>query len=141
MSDEAIKVWCVDQEYWYIRRFRCACGGEYERISQALLRGPTGDADLLETQCKKCGNKRDFLFDISEFMGAGLSAKKADILKECCQGTSISEAYKIANQLYLSPMSVAIMFLLKLAEAKDTLSIEYLSEAVEFAMQQAKAGD
>jgi len=76
MSGGAIKVWCVDQEYWYIRRLRCECGGTFERTKQTLLRGPDGDADLLETMCKKCGSQRDILFDISEFMGSDHSAKK-----------------------------------------------------------------
>lgn len=62
------------------------------------------------------------------------------MIKKCSQGVSISEAFTIADQLFLSPMSATIMFLLKLAKSKDALAIEYLSEAVEFAKQQMESG-
>ena len=137
MTDMPIKVGCVDQEYWYIRKQRCPCGGELKGTKQSLLDGPLGAADLLETTCVNCGQQREFLFDISGFMGKSLSSQKGELMQKCCQGMTVQEAVTFVDQLYISPMAATIMYLMKIAKEKDRLALDYVSEAIEFAKKQA----
>ncbi len=59
----------VAQEYAYIRRQRCPCGGRWRPVSQSLLEKGEDHFDLIKTRCENCGLEAEFLFDISSFFG------------------------------------------------------------------------
>jgi len=65
--DAAIAAHSVAEEYAHIARQRCACGGSLRFVKQALLRKDERYFDLVETRCRRCGAKKEFLFDISSF--------------------------------------------------------------------------
>lgn len=65
----AIKVNSVAEEYAYLSRQRCICGGRYERGPQALRQIGGKMFDEISVSCAECGNERSFLFDINSFFG------------------------------------------------------------------------
>jgi hypothetical protein len=69
---EAIKVGSVAEEYAFLSRQRCACGGNYKKEVQALLENNGLSYDRLDVSCSQCGKARSFLFDINSFHGKGL---------------------------------------------------------------------
>jgi hypothetical protein len=66
---KAIKVNSVLEEYTYLARQRCACGGHYNRNAQGLLNIKGLWYDQLSVSCSACGNEQQFLFDINSFYG------------------------------------------------------------------------
>jgi len=66
---KAIKVSSIPEEYAYLARQRCSCGGRYDRNAQGLLRIKGLMYDQLSVSCSECGNERQFLFDINSFYG------------------------------------------------------------------------
>lgn len=75
--DEAIDVDSVAEEYEFISRQCCRCGGEFQLKRQRLLAHKDRHYDLIETQCEACHEPRDFLFDINSFFGqnSGLTGR------------------------------------------------------------------
>jgi hypothetical protein len=67
--EKAIKVDSVAQEYLYVARQGCSCGGRLRPTGQALLEYKGRRYDLLKTQCQACGSHGEFLFDINSFFG------------------------------------------------------------------------
>ena len=66
--DHAVKVDSVDTEYRYVAEQRCGeCRGPLKHDGQALYRHSGKSYDVLHTICSKCGQERDFTFDISSF--------------------------------------------------------------------------
>ncbi len=65
----ALKVNGIPQEYEHIGLQRCACGGRWRPVSQALLQDGDRHFDLIRARCQKCGLETEFLFDISSFFG------------------------------------------------------------------------
>ena len=66
---EAIKVGSVAEEYAFLSRQRCVCGGNYKKEVQALLENNGLSYDRLDVSCLQCGKRRSFLFDINSFHG------------------------------------------------------------------------
>lgn len=64
-SQKPIFVHSVEEEYEYIKSYRCSCGGNYEFDSIDLIPGPR---DRMFTLCQSCKKKKVFTFDISYFM-------------------------------------------------------------------------
>ena len=56
----------VVEEYEYISKQHCKCGGCFERTAQAFFPVPV-EHDILTVKCMKCGFEMDFVFDISSF--------------------------------------------------------------------------
>ncbi len=67
--EKAIKVDSVAQEYLYVSRLGCSCGGQLRSTGQTLLEHKGRHYDLLKTRCQACGNHTEFLFYISSFFG------------------------------------------------------------------------
>lgn len=57
----------VGEEYAYIRRVRCACGGSFKVEMQGLGEENGRPCDTLSAKCTSCGKARSFKFDISRF--------------------------------------------------------------------------
>ena len=68
---QAIKVNGIPEEYAYLAKQRCACGGSLTREAQALLELGGKKYDQLTARCEKCGQEQRFLFDINSFFGKG----------------------------------------------------------------------
>lgn len=66
---QVIKVGSLPEEYAYLAKQRCACGGTFTREAQALLEIGGKKCDQLSVRCQKCGTEKRFLFDISSFFG------------------------------------------------------------------------
>ena len=71
VTEEGPKMLSVDsihEEYEYIAKQRCECGGTYQVNKQTLLKSvPNGKHfDSLRARCVKCGAVRSFAFDVSE---------------------------------------------------------------------------
>jgi len=68
-SGAATKVNSISEEYDHIGAQRCACGGRWRSVSQALLQDGDRHFDMIKAVCQKCGLETEFLFDISSFFG------------------------------------------------------------------------
>ena len=69
---EAIEVGSVAEEYLFLHRQRCACGGRFRPLQQMLIQKPGGRAyDRLRVRCILCGAEREYLFDVAKFYGRG----------------------------------------------------------------------
>jgi hypothetical protein len=67
---QAIKVGSVGEEYAFIQRQRCSCGGAYKPDAQAVVEVGSLHYDKLDVSCKQCGSRRSHMFDINAFFGA-----------------------------------------------------------------------
>ena len=65
MSDRLIKVHDISQEYWFMRRTACSCGGRLEKTAQMLQVHEGIPVDRVMARCDACGEMREHLFDIS----------------------------------------------------------------------------
>ena len=137
MKELSIRVGCVGQEYWHIRRQTCDCGGRFERtgmVSQKVdVKGISGPWDVMETSCVNCGKQRIFEFDISLFYGPKLTEMRTELLEKYCQGLPLEEALRAVDNATASPMEKTLLYLTRLAETNDTLALDYLSDAIECA--------
>ena len=68
--EHAIPVNSVPEEYEYLRRQRCTCGGAFKFAGQALYEHQGRSFDVLHVRCEKCGAARDYTFDINSFYGS-----------------------------------------------------------------------
>lgn len=133
MMGPAMKVYCVAQEYWFIRRNHCSCGGTFDTVTQFLGSGAEGPVDVIETCCKSCGAERTFIFDISEFYTAFHDSMRLAKLASKLKDEHLREKL---SKCIGTPMEVTLRFIAALAEAKDGLAIEYLEDVIRFAKQQ-----
>ncbi len=66
----AIRVSSIKEEYVYLRRNPCFCGGAYRPTMQSLVNGENGTHyDVIGAQCMSCKRERAFVFDINSFYG------------------------------------------------------------------------
>ena len=66
----ASKVASIAEEYQHLRQQRCACGGRYRLVRQALVEDAAGRPyDRLFARCQSCGQPLELLFDVSAFYG------------------------------------------------------------------------
>ncbi len=128
MPDQVIKAHSIHQEYWYIARTRCSCGGAFESIMQCLGHGPSGPADVHEIRCKSCGAQRSITFDISEFFGSAHSNLMA--LSEFAGGLSDERLRDKLRRMIGPPMETTLRFVLEMAETGDRPGLEYLEETI-----------
>ena len=64
----AVKVDSSAREHAYVADQLCpSCGGRLEERDQALMQHDRKSYDVLHVACKRCGEERDFTFDISSF--------------------------------------------------------------------------
>lgn len=71
--DGAITVNSILEEYEYLRKQKCKCGGNLERKMQSLMFNEDNiPFDLLTCECSKCEEKEEFYFNISSFFGKNI---------------------------------------------------------------------
>ena len=63
----AVKVGSVREEYEFLSRQRCPCGGSYRKESQELLERGEMHYDRLRVTCSQCGKSKSFVFDVNSF--------------------------------------------------------------------------
>lgn len=79
-----IPVSSVDEEYEFVARQRCECGGEFKVTLQTLLEREDsegrheGKVDLLSCQCVRCGKMQDFSFDLNSLLDIGVAFSGAE---------------------------------------------------------------
>ena len=66
MSNNSIVVNSVTEEYEYISRQRCKCGGAFKVVRQSFDPIPF-EHDTLTAKCTKCLKEMRFTFDVSRF--------------------------------------------------------------------------
>jgi hypothetical protein len=122
-----IKAHCISQEYWYMRKQRCECGGEFERWMKTIEKREGTYVDVHKTRCKRCDKSKDFAFDISSFFGRFIShsylAEVEDLLKREYNENEVM--MKLAT-----PMEATLLYLTQLREASDTIALQYIADAV-----------
>lgn len=128
MPTDPIVVHSVDQEYWYVRRQRCLCGGTLEVLGQALI-GREGKAlDSLSARCTHCGKSLTYEFDTCEYGPAyqmQVEMKVAQYRK-----MSAKEIRLAIRRSFRAPVAVALDLISSAGENGDVLALEYLSDAI-----------
>lgn len=132
-----IRVHDISQEYWFIRRSSCTCGGEFKALWQRLVHGDRGAMDVVSVGCTSCGRQREFVFDISSFyMGSELGLKLWRLLREI-EDEALKERLSTVSP---SPVGDAAHTIVQLAERGDVLALEWLSDVIEEALRRLRAG-
>jgi hypothetical protein len=135
VEEESVRVYCVDQEYWYLRRSRCTCGGRFEKLLQVISEGPSGPQDVIEAACTSCGKARTFAFDISEFYG-----KATGIIMDAPQ-VKDKDLGRKSIEASAPCMEEALGYMRKLADSGETLALEYLEDAIRHFREKAMLAD
>ena len=81
MEEAFIRVHSIPQEYWYLSRTPCDCGGKLETTHQELVEKDSVPTDRLTVKCDNCGRERAFSFDVSAFVGSGAPSSMEQIVK------------------------------------------------------------
>ena len=131
---EIIKVHCTAQEYWYIHRQHCECGGHYGKIMQALTRGPSGYVDRVTVRCKQCGGTNEYDFDVSTCGGPDYITRLTKKYEECSSVLSQTEIMRAFGP----PMEAALGLASELADSGDELALDYLADAIAHAQSKLK---
>jgi HEAT repeat protein len=82
-TETCIVVSDVSEEYKYVGKERCGCGGAYEVVSQSTREENGKHFDRLDCRCQKCGKEKTFIFDVTsifqeyELSGSKEAKKKA----------------------------------------------------------------
>jgi len=126
--EAAIRVHCVDQEYWYVKRQKCDCGGDFKVVSQSLIAEKGCHFDSLQVSCENCAASGTFTFDISSFHRPLLSFSKLSEIEE-----KLKELYsdKEVAMKMSSPMEATIGYIRHLAESNDALALAYIGGAID----------
>lgn len=129
--DRNIIVHDVSQEYWYIKKQKCSCGGQFNPQGQKLLVNVKDgkSVDLIETVCNDCKSQKDFFFDISSFHGVEKFKKRSDLMGKM-QKADMGDLCIYANQLTLSPVAKAIDTIVNLGKQGDILALEWINDAL-----------
>jgi hypothetical protein len=137
MSEEIIKAHCVAQEYWYIRRNKCSCGGAFKTLMQGV--GPYLDTtvDTISTACDACGHRRSFIFENSTFYGRTYETMMLRRALSSLQNEELRN--KILTKMAVPPMESTIGYIMELGEACDMLALDYLQEAIEYARKKSQS--
>ena len=125
LDERYVKVYSVVQEYWYINRQRCTCGGKFKKESQAVGPGPDGDVDTIFTFCESCGESRVFEFSLSGF---GPTHFARTIRLRLKRDTEVGQ--EEAVDAPRSPMDTTLLFIHELAEQGDRMTLEYLETII-----------
>lgn len=130
MGDQLITVHDVSQEYWYIGRTPCSCGGRFEMQGQAQQDRDGKSVDKLMTRCGTCGQSRQFVFDITAFHGAIVETMLlSDISMSISDKGLKTKVLRAAG----SPVAAAVQAILMAAKAKDHLALDWIEDAIRHA--------
>jgi len=134
---ENIIVHGVSQEYWYIKKQKCSCGGQFDPQGQRLLVKDGKSIDLIEAVCNVCKSQKDFFFDISIFHGVERSIKQAALMKKM-QKADNGDLNAFALELTLSPVAKAIDTIVNLGKQGDILALDWINDALDEAKNEAE---
>ena len=136
--DQNIIVHDVSQEYWYVKKQTCSCGGQFEPQAQKLVIGNgKSPVDLIKTICSDCKRQKDFFFDVSNFHGVERSKKKLEIMFKM-KDASMRDLLTYADELTSSPAAKAVDTIINLGKQKDILALEWINEALNIAREQTE---
>lgn len=125
------KAHCHSQEYWYLRKQQCECGGKLELGNRSLALRNQLFVDVHETRCRQCGQFKEFVFDISSFFKPFQSfselAKVEQVLKTVYPESEVM--MRMASR-----MEATLMYIEQLKKSNDIDALEYIAEAVEYAL-------
>ncbi len=122
-----IKVQCIGQERWFIRRQQCQCGARFdEELQQALKTGLSGPVDEIVVRCRECNSTVAFQFDISSCAGHLHPGRMKRM-----EAYSKVMPQEEAAQLVMVPMMERVLgYIQDLQRGGDGLALEFLAEAV-----------
>ena len=127
-----IKVLCIAQERWFIRRQQCPCGGHYdEEIQQAVTSSAAGPIDEIKARCPACGNMETFRFDISA-CAAHLKPHWTQKLEAYSKVMPEAEA---ARLVLVPEMERMLGFIEDCQRERNRLGLEFMAEAVAHAQE------
>ncbi len=134
VKNQAVRVHSVSQEYWYIKRHLCICGGHFEKEMQSLIQHDGKPSDRLITKCSDCGLRREFIFDISTFYGDENFMDQLQLFKLLEQAQDIDERMRAKLTAVLgSPVANAVNTILKCGKEDDHLALDWLESAIQYA--------
>ena len=119
----------VSQEYWYIKKQKCSCGGQFNPQFQKLIVKNGKFIDLIETVCNNCKSQKDFFFDISNFHGVERLNMEAELMEKI-QKADTGELYPFVLQLTASPVAKAVDTIINLGKQGDILALERINDAL-----------
>lgn len=131
MSSQAVRVHGVSQEYWYIKRNPCTCGGQFETELQLLTDYDGKAADRLMTRCNRCGEAREFIFDISAF-GPEMTVDMMRLWKLLEQVTDEETRTKLLDGMG-APVAKAVGTILECGRTGDSLALDWLEDTIRYA--------
>lgn len=135
MTQEIVKVHSINQEYWYINRQKCDCGGRFEKLGQAFESRSTGDVDVVDVQCKDCSQAKKYVFDISSCAGPQFDMSMTERIEEYAEVMSPEDVVRAFGP----PMASTLRLITELAQTGDTLGLHYLSDVIAHAMNRLAA--
>lgn len=134
MNNQAVCVHSISQEYWYIKRDPCVCGGQFEKEMQELILYNDNPSDRLMTKCSKCGLTREFIFDISAFFGDKVRSEEIKLLMLLKQVKDVDEEMRAKIYGILgSPVANSVRTILQCGEKGDLLALDWLEDAIRYA--------
>jgi CheY-like chemotaxis protein/ribosomal protein S14 len=129
-----IKAHSVSQEYWYLGKQKCECGGDIKLLFQAVTVRNQAPVDIHSTRCKQCGAPREFIFDISSFY------KPYQSFRELAEVEALLKRVYPKSEVSIrmaSPMEATLMFIGQLKESGDIVALEYIADAAQYAIRSA----
>ena len=124
-----VRVHDVAQEYWYIEKTPCTCGGRFQLVNQQLSRLKGKSMDVMTMACRLCGKTREFRFDISSFHGDDVTRHKAAITELAEQVDDETLKLRLVNAME-PPVVHAMQTIMDLADKGDQLALDWLLDAI-----------
>jgi len=126
-----VRVHCISQEYWYLRRIKCDCGGEFAMRLQSVTTA-TPALDVIDVACQRCGKELRCEFDISSFYPGDLGndERMAWLLDQADDEKLRDKLCELWSQARTPTMEQVLAYLRKLSEERDGLALEYLEAAI-----------
>lgn len=137
LKEEALKVHCIDQEYWHIHRCGCDCGGAWKKGLQTVgssQTNPDVDLDTIWCSCSVCGCEKTFVFDISSFYRRFETFMQVLVLAKEAEDEPVRKMLLEAGQ---NRMELIIKAIGEFGQAGDRLALDYIHEAVRHFQQSA----
>ena len=124
-----VRVHDVAQEYWYIDKSPCSCGGRFQTRMQMVSEVEGTPVDVITVACKNWGEKREYQFDISTFHGAPVTQRQSAIaeLIERVDDEDLKHRLMSATE---DPVVNAMHTILDLAESGDRPALDWLLDAI-----------
>jgi putative nucleotidyltransferase with HDIG domain len=121
-----IRTHCIAQEYWYIRRQQCECGGRYESLMHARM---VGCVSRHSVRCKCCGGTTEYDFDTSTY-------DVASFMEGMLKWSNVIGNAE-AGRAFGPPMELASKLVSELADNGDELALDYLADVIAHARETA----